>query len=882
MLQDGQHDEASVRSTLETFRPTVDYDLSDEDLDYLCRKLAEQLNIDVDLGTAITAEDFEPWLKEKKRDIEWERWAAYRTLMLRQGRSPKVIDKLDDLTDDILDFAGDPTVGGSWNRRGLVLGDVQSGKTATYLGLFNKAADAGYRLVILLAGNTEVLRRQTQARVDEAFIGRDTARQGRRTGADTTPSKHIGIGLIRKDLAHTVGMTTVLRDFRKSSYEASSITLPKDAAHPFVFVLKKNKSVLSAVQQWLEEQAAAYGGVIHTPLLLLDDESDYASINTREDSDPTAINKAIRDILSLFARSSYVAFTATPFANIFMDHGVDNDLFPKDFVYSLEAPSNYVGSTTVFGTTEDVKTDRLHLLDDVDDLIPLRHKSELVVPALPASLKEAVRTFFVANAIRDLRGQTDQPRAMLVNVSRFKRVQAQVHDLLQEEVTALNNAVQLHCSMPGSRHREIERLRRAYEAHFADTGTTWDEVRKALPQSVSDVRVQLFNSDRDKALIEEEELSWERPPRMVAVGGDVLSRGLTLEGLSTSYFYRAVTASDTLMQMARWFGYRDGYQDLCHLWINHDSADNYRLAAESIEDLRLDLRLMLRQKLTPEHFGLAVKKHPTSLLITARNKMRNTQSATKVVSLAGRRLETTRLNVDPKVGAPEKNRLALTSLLEAVLAEGTKAPTPVQWPRWQGVPRTSIADFLENYVADPGDPFFSDATLSGWVRRARAIRFATWDVVIAKGHKSAKRERIGGTDIPIPRRELVRAADRPTLRVSGARMRLAGPSDVASLLPSNVREQIETEFREEFPEKKGVPETRFYKALERPVLMIYLLQPPDDDQTIGNLVAVKVAIPGDSTDPRNSEGEVEYVINTVAQQQWLTEFTGADDEDIDD
>ena len=149
---------------------------------------------------------------------------------------------------------------GSWARRGLVLGDVQSGKTGTYLGLFNKAADVGYRLVILLAGNTEALRQQTQARVDEAFIGRDSSRQVRPEGHRLTPSKLIGVGTIRKDLAQSIGMTTALRDFRRSSYEATNITIQTNAAHPYVFVVKKNKSILDALIAWLKEQAASSGG----------------------------------------------------------------------------------------------------------------------------------------------------------------------------------------------------------------------------------------------------------------------------------------------------------------------------------------------------------------------------------------------------------------------------------------------------------------------------------------------------------------------------------------------------------------------------------------------------------------------------------------------
>jgi hypothetical protein len=624
-MQDGHLDEADVLEKLRQFNQLTPPPLPEPELTVVARRLGERLNIDVDRGTVITSKDYEPWLENVRRKLDWARWLAYKQLMISQERPLKVIDKLDELTDEILDLAGDPKLDGAWARRGLVLGDVQSGKTGTYLGLFNKAADVGYRLFILLAGNTEVLRQQTQARVDEAFIGRDSARQIPRRGADATPSKHIGVGKIRRDLAHSVGMTTALRDFRRSSYEATNITIQTNAAHPYVFVLKKNKSILSALTAWLKEQATSSGGRLDVPVLMLDDESDYASINTRDDANPTAINQALRDVLAMFTRSSYVAFTATPFANIFIDHGVENDLFPRNFVYALESPTNYVGSAATFGTAEDVRTDGITELEDVEDLIPLRHRSTATVSGLPNSLIDATRTFLLSNAIRDLRGDVDRPRAMLVNVSRFKAVQRQVYDLLADQVARMRTAIELHHADENSTHSEMRALRRTFKDEYGGTGFTWGEVIATLAGSISDVRVLLFNSDRDRQLASDD-LSWDRPPRMMAVGGDVLSRGLTLEGLTVSYFHRKVMASDTLMQMARWFGYRDGYQDLCRLWINGDAADDYRFSADAVEELRTDLRLMLRQGRTPEDFGLAVRKHPGALLITARNKMKAPRS----------------------------------------------------------------------------------------------------------------------------------------------------------------------------------------------------------------------------------------------------------------
>ena len=684
-------------------------------------------------------------------------------------------------------------------------------------------------------------------------------------------------------------MTTVLRDFRRSSYEASNITIQTNAAHPYVFVVKKNKNVLEALIAWLKEQATASGGMLPVPVMMLDDESDFASINTKSETDPTSINQAIRDVLALFSRSSYIAFTATPFANIFIDHGVDNDLFPRNFVYSLEAPTNYVGSVKTFGTTEEVRADGLTDLDDVEKFIPLGHKSSHLVPGLPASLIDAADTFLLSNAIRDLRSDADQPRAMLVNVSRYKAVQRQVFNLLSEAVANTRSAVELHYADPETKHSVIQRLHCCFEAEYATTGTTWPDVLQQLPKAVSDVRVKLFNSDTDKRLTEED-AQWDRPARMIAVGGDVLSRGLTLEGLCVSYFYRRVTASDTLMQMARWFGYRDGYQDLCRIWINAESADNYRFAADSIEELRTDLRLMLRQKLTPEDFGLAVKKHPGALLITARNKMKSAQQVSRTIGLAGRRLETTTLLRDHA-----QNRAHLNWLVKTVDTGDAYDPSPGGWHRWRSIDSGIIAEFLKRYGewAPASDPFFSGATLSGWVRSAKANKFARWDIAVANGRPDAAEITLGDTcKLRLPQRVIRRDGD--FLRVSGRSRRLAGPTDLAGLLDLHTRKKAEAEYKAQEPDK-SLSERIYYPYLERPALIIYPLGSAGPNEgsdaeeqhnvAIGKedyLVALKVAIPGDPTKVRDAEGDVTYVINTVAQQNWLSEFSGADDEDLDD
>lgn len=876
--------------------PTLD----DDDVEYSKRKLMERLLIDMDFGTALTATTFKPWLPVKYSTIHWDHWLLYKRWLVLDDWSPTVLDQMDGLTNDILDLVGDPTVGTPWARRGLVIGDVQSGKTATYLALLNKAVDAGYRLIIVLAGGTEALRQQTQERIEEGLIGRDSKAFRNDSASSVRQDRYVGVGKLDAGLADATGMTTRPSDFRRNSKEATNIQISPNASSPYIFVVKKNKTVLNTLAEWLGDQPKSQGK-LQIPVLLLDDESDYASVNTKEEDDPTAINAAIRGLLDRFSRSSYLAVTATPFANIFIDHDIENDLFPRDYIYALEAPSNYVGSNATFGSLDDAKSERVVSLQDAASWLPVKHKASAEISALPQSLLDAMRAFFVANAIRDLRGD-EKPRSMLINVSRYKRVQRQVFEMVEAESRILRNALDLH-SVPYSRgvpNVTIEGLHRAFSNHFGDVGLSWGDVFDALRNAVALIEVQLFNSDRDVKLTENQEV-WGPPRRMIAVGGDVLSRGLTLKGLTVSYFHRNVGAYDTLMQMGRWFGYRDGYEDLCRIWIDDGIASQYRYVQDAIDELKSDLADMRKLGLTPTDFGLAVKKHPGSLLVTARNKMKSATESHKQISLAGRNIESTRLSIEQAV--VEENRRAFHQLASS-LPESARTKHPRGANYWQGVPKSVVAEFLTSFRTAASEPLFFPGALARFVHKARAPKFQSWDVVIVNGARKGVPEIIPSQPeiryFP-PERTVV--AHEQEYRISGRSSRLAGSDDVAILLPAEKREAVEARFTAGLPpaeQERGVrkspPETRYYREFERPVLLIYPLRPARpldrsaealDDETreaferLGGvpLVATKIVIPNY---PGRDDGsaDAEYIINTVAQQSWFPEFR--DDEDGED
>lgn len=866
------------------YRKLAAPDLDDVQVDLVIRTLMSRMRVDIDLGVAITSEQFVQWLDQARGTVDWRRWLTYKQLLLKNGLPPKVIDVMDESTDKILEYVGDPHQHGTWARSGLAIGDVQSGKTATYLALLNKAADVGYKLIIVLAGGTESLRQQTQVRVDEGFIGRDSRLNVTTPGNALPKDKYIGVGTFDKSYVRAQGMTTAFSDFRKKSNEVINFSIDEMTSTPHIFVLKKNKSVLNAVHEWLSHQPNT-GGKLNMPMLLLDDESDYASVNTKDETNPTVINEAIRRILGLSNRSSYLAFTATPFANIFIDHDVQNDLFPRDYIFALESPTNYIGAVRTFGSSEGVEQDNLIELYDAQSHFPFSHKSSLEVAMLPESLCEALRVFAIANAIRDLRGDKGG-RSMLINVSRFKKVQTQIHELVDAEFSALRNSIELHSLSHGAgkQNSDMSLISETFAKHFAHAGFEWNEVAKALAASVKDVRVQIFNSDRDRKL-DLEQTSWSQPRRLIAVGGDVLSRGLTLDGLMTSYFYRRAGASDTLLQMGRWFGYRDGYEDLCKLWIDPGVAADYRFVHESVEELRDDLRLMERQKLTPSDFGLAVRKHPGTLLVTARNKMKAADTREKTISLIGRRIETTKLSSSPAI--IRDNYLAFERLIHRIEHEHgllSEVPTRRGYPSRVDVSKEAISDFLSEYRGDPSDEVFSQSAIGKFVRLAKSPSLQKWQVVVVFG--SGEIVPVSpNLNVHLPRR-MVNQGGGKELRVSGTHSKLAGTRDLEGLVPLDVAERVAAEFLVNFPNKTP-PERIFYQHLPQPTLMIYPLEPDLTEQAAHAwnsdiskaLVAIKVAIPGDSIDINDTSGDVKYYINTVAQQYWLTEFNADDVED---
>ena len=625
-------------------------------------------------------------------------------------------------------------------------------------------------------------------------------------------------------------------------------------------------------------------------MLLIDDEADNASINIRHHMEEVStINRLIRELLTLFERSAYVGYTATPFANIFIDPNTGDtmatdDLFPRDFIVSLNAASNYFGATAVFGPNG---VDVVREVHDHRDILPMSHKQNHQVTELPASLYDAVRAFILVKAIRLARGQVGVHNSMLVNVSRFVAVQRQVRNAIHAFLTSVQGSVRVHGAQTDEDtvfDPELAALRLVFLSEFADTcGVAWEAVRVRLLESVEWVQVAEINGRSSDSLryAEYAQSGWT----VIAVGGLSLSRGLTLEGLSVSYVLRRSMMYDTLFQMGRWFGYRDGYSDLCRVWMPEEARGWYEHIGESIEELREELIRMESANATPREFGLKVRSHPDALLVTARNKMGAGTKQRVKISLANSFIETTVLYREGQ--AAEGNLRAVRRLAEWVQQYGIGVTEVLD--RRDGrlvcnVPMEVVDNFLLEFKNHPG----SLKSQTDPVRRyIRGRELGLWDIFFAgigDERKSSLVYRLPGHRVVCQRRKAPSHRGDVEVVSFAAKRRVASRGIEGVGLSGSKRRRAEEaydEAREEggasVPASGNYPDRIYREVRARPLLVIHLLAIGEAGQDLSGetpVVAWSISFP--RTD--GVEESVEYVVNST----WFRDQFGDDDSDDDE
>lgn len=739
------------------------------------------------IGGATTLSDktgHKDWLNASRRK-DWRYWQRYRDF-LESKMSVKAVDALDEATNKILELLEDPQREGVWDRRGLVVGHVQSGKTGNYTGLICKAADAGYKIIIVLAGLHNNLRSQTQIRLEEGFLGYETS-------AKNDVVRYIGVGENARDAEIRPNCATNRSDNGDFNTRIAKHLAISPEQRPWLFVVKKNKTVLERLLKWIRNHVADAKDsdgrplVSGFPLLLIDDEADHASVDTGDqivhkdgtvddEYQPKAINSRIRKILHSFARKAYVGYTATPFANIFIDRRKATkeegpDLFPQSFIVNISAPSNYIGPARVFGLRSiEGRVGGLSLIREMNDQtdstgekgwMPPRHDKTHVPlfggdDKVPPSLREALSAFVLCCAVRVLRGQGSKHCSMLIHVTRYTAVQEEVRRQVDDLVKSFR--MRLRGFGAAERNALLTEWRDLWEDDFVHTSAAvatamdessgefdlpdWEDIEAVLPEVLEDLAsgVRAINGSAGDVLdyAEREETGL----KVIAIGGDKLARGLTLEGLCVSYFVRSTKMYDTLMQMGRWFGYRPGYLDLCRLYTTSDLVEWFSHIADAAEELRQEFDTMAKIHAMPETYGMKVQSHPV-LMVTSPIKMRSAK--TLQVSFSGSVLETVAFHRNPSI--IERNLEATERLLDmagvpsengVIVRKRGSGTQEWQGFLWEGVPAERVTDFFSTYLTHPAARKVNSAVLADFVKAmVSKSELSSWTVALIGGKESA-------------------------------------------------------------------------------------------------------------------------------------------------
>jgi hypothetical protein len=592
----------------------------------------------------------------------------------------------------------------TWGTRGLVVGYVQSGKTTNFLATAAKLADLEYGLIIVLSGIHNALRKQTQLRMEAAL-------------------KRVPAGAWFR-------LTEPGRDFVRPPADAAAYLMGNKTG---VAVVKKNAKVLEKVKKWLETEGAKTA-LRERPILIIDDEADQASVETK------VINPLIRDILRVAAKSTYIGYTATPFANVFINPYDKDDLYPRDFILSLPRPDGYFGPERIFGQ-DTITSDlgpvkgpedgydmvRIVSINDIPKLQPGSQDAEVFVPEITSDFADALEWFWLATAARRARSDPGHS-SMLIHTS----VKTAVHEAFRPVIEDYQR--QIAHAVKNRAPRSIERLRSLWERESSRVPSTlfgrpelsFDEVLGRLPEVLDRSRVVLDNF-RSKVRLDYEA---EESQVVIAVGGNTLSRGLTLEGLVVSFFIRAAKTYDTLMQMGRWFGYRHGYDELPRIWMTDELRRDFRHLSRVEYEMRDDIERYQREDITPEQAAVRISTHP-ALRITAKMGA----ASPRFVSFEGRRFQT-RYFEHGNVPWLQTNLSAAERLLQDCQDDGLtfeKGSTGAHL--FRNVPVAHILRFLSNYKVHKDSPDLDTTLLRRYIQKSNSASepsLRNWSVAVVE------------------------------------------------------------------------------------------------------------------------------------------------------
>jgi hypothetical protein len=603
-------------------------------------------------------------------------WPSLKDRLEQDGWNSDVLSQLDSSSTKVVANLANPA-NSTVRTRGLVLGYIQSGKTTNFTAVISKAADAGYRMVIVLSGVSNALRRQTQIRLTAQLLA-------------------------LQPLCWT-GLTDEFRDMgRPNQFGFAGLAQPGLRT---LAVVKKNPTRLRNLIEFLQKAKDA-GALENCPILVIDDEADQASLSPYlTDDKRTTINDLVVKLLKDFPKVAYVAYTATPFANFFVDPSYPENLYPRDFIVSLPEPKAYFGPKQVFGISEhdEPEIDVVRLVEQSENAMmvpPKGVKPEDFQPVLPVSVVDALRWFFLATTVRRMLNGGKMPHStMMIHTSNRIAQHRNVWKVVSQRL------IQMQTSLLLNDTKEIDEFKKLWERESkkvspTDYGITYPgigEIISGLNETFKEMGDISDSESESCGLIIDNGAATHRllydneiPKPVIVVGGDTLSRGLTLEGLVSSVFLRSVGLYDTLLQMGRWFGYRPGYEPLPRVWMPEETSERFSHLSRVEIEMREEVEKYAQSNILPSEVGVRIINHPT-MKITRAQMMKNVRTVR--MSYSGSEVDTAYLFNDRQwLG---RNKAAVARLADNCVTSGNKQDTgdkPIQL--FKNIDVAAIMDFF--------------------------------------------------------------------------------------------------------------------------------------------------------------------------------------------
>ena len=754
-------------------------------------------------------------------DRHWPALSAY--LVNAKGWNEETVLKtIGDSSTEIVSLLGDPSQK-KFACRGLVIGHVQSGKTANMTAVIAKALDAGYDTIVVLAGLTNKLRQQTQRRLEA-----DVADRHRTLWQMLTTDDDAG-------------------DFRGLANRAFFVPAAPSVQ---MAIVKKNVAPLKRLIETVERTPHAV--LRQMRILIIDDEADQASVNSASNElNMTRINELVRRLLHVLPANSYVGYTATPFANVFISphdrHGNLDDLYPKDFITALERPVGYFGTEQLFGvepadpSNPQPGEEGLDVIRTVPDeeiaLLQPRRRDEkdAFQPLLVATLEKSVLYFLACCAARRVRGHAGQHMSMLVHTSSFVIMHEKLAGLIEAWLKK-NRTGLLTTGSEISEHMKTvweEEAGRLPDGITIEEPVSFDELAQKLDEVLDVLEVPIENG------VSEDRIDYSGAPKTyIVVGGSVLARGLTLEGLMVSYFLRSSSQYDTLLQMGRWFGYRRGYEDLPRIWMTLALEESFRALASIEQEIREDVAQYSERGVSPMEFAVRVRSIP-GMAITAAAKMRHAVECD--ISYSGQHIQTIQF-AERDEAITSKNWQAAADLLATAMSIGCRSSREDRI-LFEDVPKNLIMQFLRKFHVETSRNDMKTEYLRGYINREDED-LETWNVGVITSGGARRSER-----------ELGPLGAVPMVNRSKLKPKAEGPANIKALMSRQdvMLDCPDAEFRRD---AKWTELKNLRRALigDRPLLLLYPINRNSEPRTgskervpldaVGDQVGLGIVFPG--------------------------------------